>query len=522
MTDGVSGPTSDADDRNVVAILPAMGLAIIAVLPAFLTGSLAVGIRAEFGFGPAALGLAVAWYFVASSVGSTFLGQVVERLGTRSSLTIGAAASATALGGLAASPQYGWLLVAMTIGGAGNAITQPAVAALLSGRIPAGRLGLAFGIKQAAIPMASLIGGLTVPTLAVLVGWRGTFTIVAGFAAVGAVVAWRVVGDGGTTLRRPPRRLRDLPEVASLVILSFGGLLGAAAATSLGVFVVDAAVVGGMDEGLAGLLIAVSSACGLTARISLGWHADRYPKRSRYGTIGALLATGVVGYGLLSTGFAPLYVVGSLLAYGAGWAWPGLFHYAVVSQNPATPAAATGVLQSGMSLGAGVGPLVFGFIAERFSYEVAWLFAGGLSAAAATVFLIGREHLRRSRRASSAAHLAEVTALIWDDASFGTFAEGVRVQERITENLRVTLYQADPGTAFDPPPPPRTGVVLVVAGGRVQLRLAGVEVVAAGGEHFPLPGNRTWSVSNDGLVASTLAQVEYRGMANGAMVRGSR
>jgi hypothetical protein len=72
-----------AGTGGVPAILSSIGMVIIAVFPAYLTGALAVGMRTDLDFGPASLGLAVSWFFVTTSLSSTSMGQVVERLGVR-------------------------------------------------------------------------------------------------------------------------------------------------------------------------------------------------------------------------------------------------------------------------------------------------------------------------------------------------------------------------------------------------------------------------------------------------------
>ena len=88
---------------------------------------------------------------------------------------------------------------------------------------------------------------------------------------------------------------------------------------------------------------------------------------------------------------------GPALAFGAGWAWPGLFNLAIVLANPASPAAATGVTQTGTYLGAVAGPLLFGFVAEHLSYGWSWTLAAVMSWMAAAAVWAGRGMLRRSR-----------------------------------------------------------------------------------------------------------------------------
>jgi MFS family permease len=104
---------------------------------------------------------------------------------------------------------------------------------------------------------------------------------------------------------------------------------------------------------------------------------------------------------LLATGESGLIVPGVLLAFGAGWGWPGLFNFAVVKTNPGAPAAATGITQTGASGGAAFGPLVFGLLVEAASYHVAWLVSGAIALVALVTILIGRRRLLRDRRAET-------------------------------------------------------------------------------------------------------------------------
>ena len=509
---GWRSPTDAAAPTDVAAIAQAIGLAIVAVIPAFLLGALAVGIRAELGFGPSTLGLLIAWFFVTAAVCTATFGKLVERLGVPTSLAVGATASGVTLLGVALAPSTPWLLVAMTLGGAANALAQPAVNASLSQRIPTGHLGLAIGIKQSAIPAATLLGGLAVPTLGVWIGWRWTFVVAAALAFAGAGSARRLAGRGAGTVVRRRLRIRDLPELRSLAIIAVAGMLGAAACTALGAFFVDAGVAAGLDEAVAGLAFAAASAAGFTCRVLLGWHADRRPHGSPYGKIAVLLAIGVPGYLLLATGAPLLYVLGGLLAYAGGWSWPGLYHYAAVSQNPTMPAAATGVIQSGMSLGGGLGPLVLGWVAGTYSYRVAWFGAGLLSAGAAVTAIIGRTHLRRTRRRASAAYLTEIDPLTLEGAE--PVGDGVEARDHRTAHLDVTLFRLEPAAEYDVPPITRSGVVLVLDGDEFRLRVAAIDSVARVGEHLPLPANRTWRLRNTGSRALVVARAAAHGRAD--------
>jgi MFS family permease len=181
------------------------------------------------------------------------------------------------------------------------------------------------------------------------------------------------------------------------VVLTLGGFLGSAAATPTGVFLVDSAVAAGTDAGAAGLLFAGCSVLGLVVRIGYGLLVDRHPTRSAYLFIANLLTAGTAGYVLLAAGPVPAFVAGGVLAYGAGWAWTGLFHFAVIRDNRGAAASVTGFVQTGLSLGAASGPLLFGVVAQTWSYSAAWLTAAALSLAGAVTVRISRRMVRRSR-----------------------------------------------------------------------------------------------------------------------------
>ena len=108
-----------------------------------------------------------------------------------------------------------------------------------------------------------------------------------------------------------------------------------------------------------------------------------------------MLALGAFGYLLFATGRPGLFLAGLPLAFGAGWAWPGLFNLSVVRAAPEVPGRATGVTQTGNYVGGASGTLLFGWIAETWSYTAAWWLAAVLGALACGAVLVGRAMLRR-------------------------------------------------------------------------------------------------------------------------------
>lgn len=75
----------------------------------------------------------------------------------------------------------------------------------------------------------------------------------------------------------------------------------------------------------------------------------------------------------------------------------GLFHFAIVRDNRLKAASTTGFVQTGLSLGAALGPLAFGIVAETAGYDTAWTGAAVVAVAAALIVRAGRRMVRRSR-----------------------------------------------------------------------------------------------------------------------------
>jgi fucose permease len=90
-------------------------------------------------------------------------------------------------------------------------------------------------------------------------------------------------------------------------------------------------------------------------------------------------------------------------AYLTGFAWPGLFHLAIVRSNPSAPGTATGIAMTGGLAGAVVGPVLFGVIAESWSFAAAWGGAALLCIGAAIIVLALRPHIVERTPAASAA-----------------------------------------------------------------------------------------------------------------------
>jgi predicted MFS family arabinose efflux permease len=358
--------------------LLSIGAGATTVLPGFLVGSLALQIRHDLHVSVGAVAAGVTVFFAAGALGAGAGGRFAERVGALTAMRgcLVATAICLLLAGLVQS--LAELLGVLAFAGVANSVNQPAINLFMADQVPLDRQGLAFGIKQSAIPAAVLISGLALPVLALPLGWRPTFGVCAGLALVAAAL----IGRAAPSFVAPPARAAAPRPSRKLVLTAAGAALASAGPCALSAYLVASAVDVGIAEGLAGVLAAAGSAISLLVRVAVGQRADR---RRDYGfsTMVALLAAGAAGFALLAVGSPAPFVAGTFIAFGLGWGWPGLFNLAVVDLHRDSPGAATGISQSGIYVGAAFGPAAYGLLSSWLGYSAAWAVAGGFSLLAA-------------------------------------------------------------------------------------------------------------------------------------------
>jgi MFS family permease len=390
----VSSAAPAAQVRPGLEGLAAAALSAAATsLAIFLVGALAVQIRSTLYLSLNGLGLAVSVYYLAAAAAAAPAGRLAESLGGTRTMRIAAAGAVICLGLVAVVARNLLALAAiLAVAGTLDATMQPATNLFLVRRIAAGRRGFAFGVKQAAVPFTSLLGGLAVPAIGLTVGWRWAF---AGAAVLAAAAVW-VIPRPRTTLAERRRTRGQQPDVAlaPLVVLAVGFGLAMLSIAALTTFLATSAVAAGFGKGAAGLLVGLAGGVAVLIRLGAGARADRHGGRHLRQVVGMLLA-GAAGYVLLAAGAASrlalLTVLGAVVAYGAGWGWNGLFNLAVSVSHPAAPAKASGITLTGNRVAGIIGPFLFAQVVTHFSYQVAWLAAAGSALAAAiTMFAADR------------------------------------------------------------------------------------------------------------------------------------
>lgn len=372
---------------------------VLAALPLFMVGGLAVQIRAELGLTEAELGGAVTAGFIVGALSAPFGGRIADRIGARSAIYLGSALSTASLIGLGTVARgWGAMVAFLALAGIAVAVTDPGLAILVNESVTARRHGLAFGMKEASIPAATLVAGIAVPAIALTVGWRWAFSL--------GILPLVVVTTLLPQVTDPVRRSRESPRPSekatsgvshhapgkAVAIAAIAAALGTAAASGIGVFLTESAVAMGMSPAAAGVLLAGGSVAGIITRVSTGVAADR-TGGTQFGLIAAMLGLGAVTIAFGGTGNNLLLVVGTVGAFSGGWGWTGLFFLSLVKTNPSSPGATAGLGTAGLGVGNAAGPILFGVAAQSLSFRAAWLGAGLVAGVAALLMLLARRRL---------------------------------------------------------------------------------------------------------------------------------
>ncbi len=353
--------------------------------PVFLLGAGFLQLGDDLGFGPAGLGALTAAFFLTASAASAPLGRVVQRIGWRTAIRVNAVASGTLLLVIAAGARHvAAFAVLLVAGGVVYGLANPAANQALADYVDPRRRALFFGLKHAGIPSSTLLAGLAVPLVIVGAGWRVAY---AAAAVLALIVLTLVPGADGRAVAPPAvdpgRRVAQL-DARRLALLSAGAALATWAAVALATYLVAAAVDKGFSESAAGLLLFAGSAASILGRVTAGAVTDRTRGRG-FAAMALLTALGAAVFALLPIAAGGAFVALVPVAFVTGWGWPGLMTYSVVNANTGTAAASSAVTQAGIFAGAGLGPLVLGWVVATWSFSAMWLVVAGALAVATVV-----------------------------------------------------------------------------------------------------------------------------------------
>ncbi len=400
-------------------------------LPVLILGTYAAQFSATYRLGSAELGLYISLFFGIGALTSFLAGRWARSQDWLLITMLAGVLSLFVALSLAWSPfgESKWALASsMMVGGFAFAIAAPTATRAILGSVPVGRSGLWFGVKQAGVPVAAVVCGLSLWLVAEPLGWRvgivSCCSVIMLNLAVSQIIRLQrhasikkssgppVTGvleelHGGSKVRpfgshpseansltRPPK----LPiQRAPLFLIAIAVMCACVLVSASQTFFIVSASSRGVALGTAGALLAIGSAVGVIFRILFGVWTDRKGLRE-FRVVSLLLLLGVLGALCLAIpGITPVFVGGTFI-FAFGWGWQGLFHLGLVKAAPEDPTVATGIGMTGAALGMTVGAPFFGAASSEWGYSEAWIVTGGLASLGVIAFFIADALLNSATR----------------------------------------------------------------------------------------------------------------------------
>lgn len=335
---------------------------------------MAPAIQHRYGLSLAQVGVVLAAVNIGLVVTLLPWGMLADRIGERTTISLGLTGSGAALVGAAFAGSYGSLVAWLALAGALGGCVQSASGRAVMSWFAAEERGLALGIRQTAVPLGGAVAAVVLPVLAAGPGLRWSFVALAVGSWLGAAVGLVLLRDATAAALEveltDPLRDRRLLLLCGASTLYLAGQIAVA-----GFVVLFLHQARGFSNGAAAGVLAAIQVLGGVARIAAGRWSDRLRARIvPLRRIGASLA-GALAVAAALVGATLWLLVPALLVAGTlGLSWNGLSYTAAAERAGARRSgAAIGVQQTALALGGIAVPIAFAAIVAATSWRLGFL-----------------------------------------------------------------------------------------------------------------------------------------------------
>lgn len=290
------------------------------------------------------------------------------------------------------------LFVSIASLGFGMGLVNPVSSQVLFVATPSQHRSMVFSIKQMGSPIGTAVAGLVIPSLLLVTAWPVALVIISAPALLFVLLARHMPGymlryeqgGGGAggargavaasrfrlgTFVEPVRIMWRALTMREMALMS---MLLAINQMSVSAFLVTYLTLEvGHSLVTAGSLFAVTQLAGLVARIALGLTAERvFSPRRQLGLLGVIGGASAMLLAMVDANWSYMALASLCALFGAtSLAWNGVLLAEVARlAGPGQVGSATGGVQTFMSAGAIVGPLVFsGLVAASGHYTMSFI-----------------------------------------------------------------------------------------------------------------------------------------------------
>lgn len=358
------------------------GVAFIGISPFYFYGALSVQIIQDLNYNPASHGYGATAFYLFAAVFAAMLGRVSDNTNPIATIRVSLTITLISNLGIAFSNSLITMGIFLGLGGIGNALSTPGIARFVQQSIKYNRQGLAYGVKQSATGISTLIGGAAIPFVADPGQWRFVFLTGAVFC-LGLII---LVGEFQSkarlitsvithikTQKNVTKKAVIYSNQVKLIGIGFG--VGAAVGAGLISYLALSNFEAGITGKQAGLVLVYSSIGSIVTRLVIlilmdltSWDAIR---------VCALMMTiGAVGIFGLATMNGDLVLVSSVISYSMGWGWVGLIGYKLLRISDTNLGTNTGFIQSAAAIGSLTGPLMLSVVYNFGGFILIWITSG--------------------------------------------------------------------------------------------------------------------------------------------------
>ncbi|MFQ6394269.1 MFS transporter [Nocardia sp. KC 131] len=394
-------PQVGADNAAVASVTAALtAVMAFSMLQLFLLGALGPRIVPDLGMSPAMLGFTTTVGFGTAAVLSPAAGWVVDVLGPRRCLVGSLSLVGCVLAVIAVAPGYVVLMVAVGLGGAPQALANPATNKAILAAVPTMRRAGVTGTKQSGVQLGAIAAGLPLTALAAVAGWRGSVGVAAGIAVLAAFWVWRALpadpdrnDQGGNGIGVTTERSIVVGWLAVYSLFLGAGM--ASINTYLALFAERRLEFGAAT---AGMLVAVLGVAGIAGRIGWAKVAGR-PRVAVVLPAGLACGSAIAALLLAAAELVDGLVWVAVIAVGAfGMAGNAVSMVLVIQRAaPGRAGRDSALVSAGFFAGFAVGPPFFGARLPAIGYSNGWLMVAAeftTAAAVAAVWVLRDRALR--------------------------------------------------------------------------------------------------------------------------------
>ena len=352
----------------------------------------------ELGVSYTALGFMMTCFSLATAIGQTPVGFLVDRIGGKAVLVTGLALQAAAVGAIGLTGSYWSMLALFTLAGLAHSVYHPADYSILSRTVERSRLARAFTVHSSGGNLGTMLGPLIVVGLAGVWGWKAACMALGGFGMLMVVALWtqgdllsRSHDEAKAGNRAGTEGWREgisiLLSRPMLMCFAFFVVL-TMAFSGVRIYIVAAMhEIYGASVAEGTLVLTAFSAGMIGGMLVGGLIADRYGPRVFIAVLGLVGASALLL--LVGSGVLPLALAGGVLC-GAGFMRgfvQGVRDLMVFQAIPdGAHGKAFGFVSTGSHVGHALMPLVFGTVMDMG--RPSWIFgiAALLSIAALATF----------------------------------------------------------------------------------------------------------------------------------------